>query len=67
MNKFFKVTFSLLLILSLILNFALYNNLKKQNSSVENLFKYKKSYIKLIEIIGISPEESESFLLREKD
>ncbi len=62
MNKIFKLTLLVLLFLSLILNFALFGNLKKQDSTINYLYDYKKGYIKLIKVLGINPEESKKFL-----
>ena len=62
MQKLLKLIFVILFIISLFLNISLLNNLKNQSSYVDHLFSYKKAYIKLVEIIGISAEEAEIFV-----
>ena len=64
MHKLLKLIFIILFVISLFLNISLLNNLKTQSSYVDDLFNYKKAYIKLIEIIGIGPEEAENFLIQ---
>tara|TARA_Y100001972_G_scaffold95101_1_gene117099 strand:- start:411 stop:623 length:213 start_codon:yes stop_codon:yes gene_type:complete len=62
MNKLLKIIFVILFIISLLFNICLLNNLNNQSSYIKHLFSYKKAYIKLVEIIGISAEEAEIFV-----
>ena len=64
MQKLLKLIFVILFIISLFLNISLLNNLKTQSSYIDHLFNYKKAYIKLIEIIGVGPDEAENFLIQ---
>jgi hypothetical protein len=57
-----KFLFFLLFFSSLALNLSLSRNLDKKDTSLSNLYKYKKAYIKMTQILGISPEDSEALL-----
>ncbi len=51
-----------LIICSVTVNFLQNKTIKHQEIAVEHLFKYKKSYIKLMNIFEISPEDRDNFL-----
>ena len=61
-RKPLKILFFLLFLISLSFNVALHGNLDKQSSMINNLYKYKKAYIKMTQILGISPEQFEALL-----
>lgn len=64
MKNIVKIIFVLLFIISLALNISLVNNLDAKDSIIKNLNLYKKAYIKMTDVLGVSPEESEAFVIR---
>ena len=57
-----KILFILLFLVSISLNIALKNNLAKSNESVDKMYNYKKAYMKIIDVLGVPPEQSEQLL-----
>jgi hypothetical protein len=56
------VLFLILFVSSLVLNIALSRSLQRQELVIDHLYGYKKTYFKLIELIGANPEDAERFL-----
>ena len=59
---FLKILFILLFLVSISLNIALKNNLAKSNESINKMYNYKKAYMKIIDVLGVPPEQSEQLL-----
>ena len=57
-----KILFILLFLVSISLNIALKNNLAKSNESINKMYNYKKAYMKIIDVLGVPPEQSEQLL-----
>ena len=57
-----KILFILLFLVSISFNIALKNNLAKSNESIDKMYNYKKAYIKMIDVLGVPPEQSEQLL-----
>ena len=64
MKNIVKIIFILLFIVSLALNISLVNNLNAKDSIIKNLNLYKKAYVKMTDLLGVSPEESEAFVTK---
>lgn len=64
MKNIVKIIFVLLFIISLALNISLLNNLNAKDSTIKNLNLYKKAYIKMTDLLGVSPEQSEAFVVK---
>ena len=57
-----KILFILLFLVSISLNVALKNNLAKSDESIDKMYNYKKAYMKIIDVLGVPPEQSEQLL-----
>tara|TARA_Y100001938_G_scaffold128997_1_gene183383 strand:+ start:471 stop:695 length:225 start_codon:yes stop_codon:yes gene_type:complete len=60
--KLLVFLFILLLTISLLFNFSLLKNLNARDSHLNNMYKYKKAYTKLTNVLGISPEQAKEFV-----
>tara|TARA_Y100001963_G_scaffold145976_1_gene220315 strand:- start:365 stop:595 length:231 start_codon:yes stop_codon:yes gene_type:complete len=61
-NKWFKFLLIFLIICSVTVNILQNKTIKHQEMAVEHLFKYKKGYMKLMNVLQVSPEDRDSFL-----
>jgi|TARA_R110000751_G_scaffold23569_3_gene65077 hypothetical protein len=63
-SRLIKIIFIFALISSATLNFFQSGVINHQEMAIEHLFKYKKGYIKLMNVLQVSPEERGAFLGR---
>ena len=66
-SKMAKALLIVLFCASVGVNFYQSRIIEKQGLTSEHLFNYKRAYIKIIEVLGVSPEKSEVFLKKVRE